>query len=69
MPLDSVKQSIHVRRRKNQVIFQNIARLWDLGHDAQSYQEVLDEICTWNAPISLRFENLLPRAAWLWPAS
>ena len=61
MPVDSVKRSIHIRRRKNEVIFRNIARLWDLGRSAQSHQEILDGLHPWNAPISLRFENLLPR--------
>ena len=61
MPVDSVKRSIHIRRRKNQVIFRNIARLWDLGRSAHSHQDILDGLHPWNAPISLRFENLLPR--------
>ena len=61
MPVDSVKRSIHIRRRKNEVIFRNIARLWDLGRSAHSHQDILDGLHPWNAPISLRFENLLPR--------
>lgn len=61
MPIDSVKHSIHIRRKKNAVVFQNIARLWDLGRNAHSHQDILDGLHPWNAPITLRFENLLPR--------
>lgn len=61
MPIDSVKHSIHIRRKKNAVVFQNIARLWDLGRNAHSHQDILDGLHPWNAPITLLFENLLPR--------
>lgn len=61
MPIDSVQRSIHIRRKKNAVVFQNIARLWDLGRKAHSHQDILDGLHPWNAPITLRFENLLPR--------
>ncbi len=61
MPIDSVKRSIHIRRKKNAAVFQNIDRLWRLGRDAQSHQTILDGLHPWNAPITLRFENLLPR--------
>lgn len=61
MPIDSVKHSIHIRRKKNEVVFRNIARLWDLGRNAHSHQDILDGLHPWNAPITLRFENLLPR--------
>lgn len=60
MPIDSIQHSIHIRRKKNKVVFQNIARLWDLGRTAQSHQEILDGLHPWNASITLKFENLLP---------
>lgn len=60
MPIDSVKHSIHIRRKKNKVVFQNIARLWDIGRKAETHQELLDGLHPWNAPITLKFENLLP---------
>ncbi len=41
MPIESVQQSIHIRRKKNAVVFQNIARLWDLGRQAKSHQDLL----------------------------
>ena len=62
MPIDSVQHSIHIRRKKNKVVLHNIARLWHLGHQAKSYQELLDGLHPWNGPITLKFENNLPLA-------
>ena len=62
MPIESVQHSIHIRRKKNEVVFRNIARLWDLGRQAKSHQELLDGLHPWNGPISLKFENNLPLA-------
>ena len=62
MPIESVQQSIHIRRKKNAVVFQNIARLWDLGRQAKTHQELLDGLHPWNGPITLKFENNLPLA-------
>ena len=62
MPIKSVQHSIHIRRKKNEVVFRNIARLWDLGRQAKSHQELLDGLHPWNGPISLKFENNLPLA-------
>lgn len=73
MPIESVKHSFHIRRKKNDVVFRNIARLWELGRSAHSHQALLDGLHPWNAPIQLKFENVL---AWfqgcigilfLWP--
>ena len=61
MPIDTLRKSIHIRRKKNEVVFRNIARLWELGRNAHSHQSILDGLHPWNAPITLRFENLLPR--------
>ena len=60
MPIDTVRHSIHIRRKKNQVVFHNIARLWDIGRQAQSHQQILDGLHPWNAPVTLKFENTLP---------
>ncbi|MDV2469803.1 hypothetical protein QR674_12505 [Acinetobacter chinensis] len=60
MPLDSVRQTIHIRRKKNQVVFHNIARLWDLARNSHSHQDLLDGLHPWNAPITLKFENIQP---------
>ena len=60
MPLDTVKHSIHIRRKKNERVFQNIARLWEIGRQAQTQQDILDGLHPWNAPIVLKFENVLP---------
>ncbi|TCB56334.1 hypothetical protein [Acinetobacter terrestris] len=60
MPLDTVRHSIHIRRKKNERVFQNIARLWEIGRQAQTQQDILDGLHPWNAPIVLKFENVLP---------
>ena len=60
MPIDTIKHSIHIRRKKNKVVFDNIDRLWDIGRGADSAQDILDRLHPWNAPITLKFENVLP---------
>lgn len=60
MPLDTVQHSIHIRRKKNERVFQNIARLWEIGRQAQTQQDLLNDLHPWNAPIVLKFENVLP---------
>lgn len=60
MPIDAVKHSIHIRRKKNDVVFHNIARLWDLAKKAESHQDLLDGLHPWHGPIHLKFENKLP---------
>ena len=60
MPIDTIKHSIHIRRKKNKVVFDNIDKLWDIGRGANSAQDILDRLHPWNAPITLKFENVLP---------
>ena len=60
MPIDTIKHSIHIRRKKNKVVFDNIDRLWDIGRGADSAQDILDRLHPWNAPITLKFDNVLP---------
>lgn len=60
MPIDTVKQSLHLRRKTNEVVFRNIARLWELAHKAKSHQDLLDGLHPWNDPIQLKFQNTLP---------
>lgn len=60
MPIDTIKHSIHIRRKKNKIVFDNIDRLWDIGRGADSVQDILDRLHPWNAPITLKFENVLP---------
>ena len=44
MPLDTIKHSIHIRRKKNKIVFDNIDRLWDIGRGADSVQDILDRL-------------------------
>ena len=60
MPIDDIKRTIHLRRRKNQRVMQNVARLWELGEQAQSHQELLEGLHPWGTDNQLRFDNVLP---------
>lgn len=60
MPIDAVQRSIHIRRKKNEVVFKNIDRLWHLSSDAKSHQDILNGLHPWQGSISLKFENTLP---------
>lgn len=60
MPIETVQHSLHIRRKKNAVVFDNLERLWQLQHEAKSHQDILDGLHPWNAPITLKFDNFLP---------
>ena len=60
MPIDTVEQALHIRRKKNAQVFRNIARLWDIGQKAHSDQDLLDALHPWRDDHSLCFFNVLP---------
>ncbi|MBH2002614.1 MAG: hypothetical protein I8H98_10195 [Moraxellaceae bacterium] len=60
MPIDTVEQALHIRRKKNAQVFRNIARLWDIGQKSHSDQDLLDALHPWRDDHSLRFFNVLP---------
>jgi len=47
MPIDTVQQVLHIRRKKNAQVFHNIARLWEAGQKSHSDQALLtgDDQC------------------------
>ena len=59
MPVETVLHHLHIRRKKNQLVFENIARLWELHNHAQSQQDLLDGLHPWAGPMQLKFENSL----------
>lgn len=59
MPIESIQQTLHIRRKINRRVFENIDRLWTLGQTAESHQDILDGLHPWNAPIGLKFNNTL----------
>ncbi|MBJ9985556.1 hypothetical protein IAE19_08895 [Acinetobacter sp. S40] len=61
MPITSVQRAFHIRRRKNAHVFRNIARLWDIGEKAETYQQILDQLHPWGDIPTLRFDNGLPK--------
>ncbi|MCH7385155.1 hypothetical protein MMP71_15050 [Acinetobacter dispersus] len=60
MPIDTVQQALHIRRKKNVQVFHNIARLWEAGQKSHSDQALLDALHPWRDDHSLRFFNVLP---------
>lgn len=60
MPIDTVQEALHIRRKKNAQVFRNIARLWEAGQTSHSDQELLDKLHPWREDHSLRFFNVLP---------
>lgn len=60
MPIDTVQQALHIRRKKNTQVFRNIARLWDAGQKSQTDQELLNALHPWREDHNLRFVNVLP---------
>lgn len=60
MPTDTLQQILHIQRKKNQQVMRNVARLWDIGRQAQSADELLDALHPWGEDRDLRFYNVLP---------
>lgn len=60
MPIDQLKSSIHVRRKKNRLVFDNLARLEQIARSSHSQAEILQALHPWNAPMNLQFSNQLP---------
>ena len=58
MPIDTIQQALHIRRKNTQV-FRNIARLWDAGQKSQTDQELLNALHPWGEDHNLRFVNTL----------
>ncbi|OTG84726.1 hypothetical protein [Acinetobacter sp. ANC 4648] len=61
MPIDTVQQLLHLRTRKNKQVMENIARLWDIGRQATSAQDILDALHPWGTSKDLFFYNTIPR--------
>lgn len=59
MPIDQIRQRLHLQRKKNAIVFQNIERLWNIGKNCSSEQDILDRLHPWQAPTQLRFDNQL----------
>lgn len=55
MPIDTVQEALHIRRKKNTQVFRNIARLWDAGQKSHSAQDLLDALHPWREDHNLRF--------------
>lgn len=61
MPIDTVQHFMHVTTRKNKQVMHNVSRLWTIGQQATSDQDILDALHPWNDSKELYFYNNLPR--------
>ena len=61
MSIQSLQRALHLRRRKNAHVFRNIARLWEIGEQAETHQHILDQLHPWRDNPTLRFDNGLPK--------
>ena len=60
MPINRVKHSLHLQAKTNRRVSHNIARLWEIGAQAHSQQDILDALHPWREDHGLRFFNVLP---------
>ena len=44
MPVESLQRALHIRRKKNAHVFRNIARLWEIGEQVETHQQILDQL-------------------------
>ena len=61
MPIETVERLLHIRTKKNQHVMRNIARLWEIGQQAESDQDILDGLHPWGESKDLFFHNVIPR--------
>lgn len=55
MPIETVQRFIHVTTRKNQLVMRNIDRLWLIGQQATTDQDILDALHPWKDHKDLYF--------------
>ena len=60
MPIEQFQHSWHLRRKINQQVFDNIARLEHIARHSHSQEQLLTALHPWNAPVQLRFNNQWP---------
>ena len=61
MPIETVERLLHIRTKRNQHVMANITRLWKIGQQAQSAQDILDGLHPWRENKDLYFHNIIPR--------
>lgn len=61
MPINTIQQQIHLRTKTNQRVMLNIARLWDIGRQAKSSDDILNGLHPWGRNNELKFHNALPK--------
>ena len=61
MPIDTVQHFMHVTTKKNKQVMHNVARLWTIGQQAKSAQDILDALHPWKDCKELYFYNNFAR--------
>lgn len=61
MPIETIQHFMHVTTKKNKQVMLNVARLWTIGQQAQSAQDILDALHPWKDCKELYFYNNLAR--------
>lgn len=59
MPIQTVKTWRHVTTKQNQQVMKNVARLWKIGEQATSTQDILDALHPWGECKDLYFHNFI----------
>ena len=57
MPIKTSQRILHLRTQKNAEVEDNLARLWHIGRNSHSAEDLLKQLHPWGAPNSLKFDN------------
>lgn len=59
MPIETSQRILHLRSKQNAEVEDNLARLWQIGRNSHSAQDILDQLHPWGASRRLKFDNAL----------
>lgn len=59
MPIETSQRILALRNKKNAQVADNLARLWDIGRNSHSAEDLLNQLHPWGAPKNLKFDNRL----------
>ena len=57
MPIETSQRILAIRSKKNAQVADNLARLWQIGRNSHSAEELLNQLHPWGAPNHLKFDN------------
>lgn len=59
MPIETSQRILALRSQKNAEVEHNLARLWQIGRNSHSAEDLLNQLHPWSAPKHLKFDNAL----------